>query len=88
VAPDRTANVNLSEGSAAITVDGFSGCNYVADVSPYPFADPAGVGPPGTSPNTTVRVALERRIAGVPGDLGWEVSGTISRFPRPPPGFT
>jgi hypothetical protein len=29
-----------------------------------------------TTPNTTVRVALERRAQGVPGDLGWERVGS------------
>lgn len=76
--PARSAEVVLSEGSAAITVRGFSGRNYVADVSPYPFGDPELLGPPSTTPNTTLRVALERRVPGVPGDLGWErVGGEI-----------
>ncbi len=52
----------------------FSGRNYVADISPYPFIDPELLRP-GTGPNTTMRVALERRVPGVPGDLGWERIG-------------
>ena len=71
LAPDRTAEVVLSPGTAAIMVRGFSGRNHVADVSPYPFMDPELFGP-GMAPNTTMRVALEQRVPGVPGDLGWE----------------
>ena len=69
--PDRTAEVVLGQRSAAVTVRGFSGRNYVADVSPYPFQDPE-LFKPGTAPNTTMRVSLERRVPGVPGDFGWE----------------
>jgi hypothetical protein len=74
LAPDRTADVVLSPGSAAVTVKGFSGRNAVADVSPFPFADP-DLFKPGTAPNTTMRVVLERRVQGIPGDLGWERVG-------------
>jgi hypothetical protein len=74
LAPDRTADVVLSPGSAAVTVKGFSGRNAVADVSPFPFADP-DLFKPGTAPNTTMRVVLERRMQGIPGDLGWERVG-------------
>src|SRR5436190_1605867 len=74
LAPDRTADVVLSQDTAAITVHGFSGRNYVADVSPYPFTAPDLLAP-STSPNTTMRLALERRVPGVPGDLGWERVG-------------
>ena len=72
--PDRTADVVLSPGSASVTVHGFSGRNYVADVSPFPFVDP-DLFKPGTAPNTKMRVVLERRVQGVPGDLGWERVG-------------
>jgi hypothetical protein len=78
VAPDRTAEVVLSPGSATITIRGFSGRNSVADIPLSPFIDPA-LFAPGTPPNTTMRVALERRVPGVPGDLGWErVGGEIT----------
>jgi hypothetical protein len=75
--PSRTAVVALSPGTAAITVRGLSGRNYVADVSPYPFMDSELFGP-GMEPNTTMRVALQQRVPGVPGDLGWQrVGGEI-----------
>ncbi len=86
LAPDRTADVVLSAGSAAVTVQGFAGRNFVADVSPFPFINPQ-IFSPGTGPNTRMRVALERRVPGVPGDLGWErvgaeteLSGEVSGF--------
>jgi len=72
LAPDRSADVTFSDRSVAITVRGFSGRNFVADVPHYSFADPELLGPPSSTPNTTMRVALERRVVGVPGDLGWE----------------
>lgn len=74
LAPDRTAEVQLSEGNAELTVKGYSGRNIVADLSGYPF-DLLGSGGGDSSPNTTVQAALERRIPGVPGDLGWERVG-------------
>jgi hypothetical protein len=77
LAPDRAAELLLSRNSAAITVRGFSGRNSVADISPFPLGDPRLLGP-GTAPNTTMRVVLERQLPGVPGDLGWErVGGEI-----------
>ena len=86
LAPHRTAEVVLSQGSAAITVRGFSGRNYVADVSPYPFLDP-DLFAPGTAPNTTVRVSLERRVPGVPGDFGWERVGAETELSPAVSGF-
>jgi hypothetical protein len=87
LAPDRTAEVVLLAGSAVLTVRGFSGRNYVADISPYSFADSDLLGPRSSAPNTTMRVALERRVPGVPGDLGWgrvggeiELSAAVSGF--------
>jgi hypothetical protein len=75
LAPDRTAEVSLSESTALVKVKGFSGRNILANISPLPFLDinPNVTG--GTTPNTTMRVALERRVPGVPGDLGWERVG-------------
>jgi hypothetical protein len=75
LAPDRTADVVLATGSATVTVTGFSGRNFVADVSPFPFADPE-LFKPSTAPNTKMRVVLERRAQGIPGDLGWERMGS------------
>ena len=83
LAPDRTADVVLSPGSAAVTVQGFAGRNRVADISPLPFANhDVNLLGSGTRPNTTMRVALERRMPGMPGDLGWErVGGEITLAP-------
>ncbi|HEY2946884.1 MAG TPA: hypothetical protein VGJ53_00555 [Micromonosporaceae bacterium] len=77
LAPDRAAAVVLSEASAQVTVQGFSGRSILADISPLPFQDigPNVVGG-STTPNTTVRASLERRVPGVPGDLGWERVGS------------
>jgi hypothetical protein len=74
VAPRRTAELVLSPGTAAITVRGYSGRNHVADLPFGIFVDPILSGP-GNTPNTTMRAVLERRVAGVPGDLGWERVG-------------
>jgi hypothetical protein len=38
-------------------------------------------GPSGPQPNTTMRVALQRRVPGVPGDLGWETVGAELTLP-------
>jgi len=75
LAPDRTAEVSMSRGGANVTVKGFSGRNILATISPHPFIDIAALGGDPV-PNTTMRVALERRLAGVPGDLGWERVGS------------
>ena len=75
--PDRTAQVARGRSGAAITVRGFSGRNFLADVSPFTFVDVDPLGA-GTKPNTTMRVALERRVTGIPGALGWQrVGGEI-----------
>jgi hypothetical protein len=77
LAPDRTAEVSLSEDRAAVAVSGFSGRNKVADL-PGPLAVDAveGFGDQGSpTASTTMRVALQRRLPGVPGDLGWEQVG-------------
>jgi hypothetical protein len=75
LAPDRTAEVQLSDGTATLTVKGFSGRNIVADLSGtvLHIGDLPGLG--GDGPNTTMRAALERRNPGIPGDLGWERVG-------------
>lgn len=70
LAPDRTAEVQLMRRQAAVTVRGFSGRHSVSDYSSFPVVRDLPVG--GVSPNTTMRAALERRIPGIPGDLGWE----------------
>jgi hypothetical protein len=75
LAPDRVGEVSLSPDRALVEVSGFSARNKVADL-PGPsmvFAEVTDDDAPRFS--TTMRVALERRIAGVPGDLGWERVG-------------
>src|SRR5262249_26907579 len=76
--PDRTAKVSLSENHAVVEVSGFSGRNKVADlpgpVALQPVEGLAG-GQGSSLPNTTMRVAVERRVPGIPGDLGWEQVG-------------
>src|SRR5262249_55283222 len=89
LAPDRTAEVSLSDDRALVEVSGFSGRNRVADLSRpsfLPSEAPAAidgvVARDAPLASTTVRVALERRLAGVPGDLGWErVSPEITLAP-------
>jgi hypothetical protein len=87
--PDRTAEVQLTQNSAHITVQGFSGRNILSEISPVPFIDVTsntlGGGEP--RPNTMMRVALERRIAGMPGDLGWERVGSDLTLPAAVSGF-
>jgi hypothetical protein len=75
LAPDRTAEVMLTPAAAQVKVEGFSGRNTLANVSPIPQIV-IDVGLTQTPrPNTTMRVALQRRVAGVPGDLGWQTVG-------------
>ena len=78
LAPERTAAVQLTQNSAHITVTGFSGRNILSEISPVPFVDvtSSSLGGSEPRPNTTMRVALERRVAGIPGDLGWERVGS------------
>jgi len=77
LAPDRRAELQLSPGSAKVTVKGYAGRNIVADLSGSVLhvGDLPGFFGSGDGPNTTVRAALERRIPGIPGDLGWERVG-------------
>ena len=96
LAPDRTAELTVSGQSIQITVTGFSGRNVLANISRFPslssitktgnsVADAEIVGriktPTEPAPNTTMRVALQRRIPGVPGDLGWQTSTEIILSP-------
>jgi hypothetical protein len=79
LAPDRTAQVDLAEGAAAVTVKGFSGRNIVADLGEATITLDDVIVSGSSSPNTTMRAALERKIPGVPGDLGWErVGGEVT----------
>lgn len=75
IAPDRHAQIDLSGGAAGITVTGYSGRNIVADLAGHALGIPELPLEPPTIPNTAVRAALERRVPGVPGDLGWERIG-------------
>ena len=70
---------------AELTVKGYSGRNIVADLSGQilHIGDLPGFGGDDSDPNTTVRAALQRRIPGIPGDLGWErVGKEISLSPN------
>ena len=40
------------------------------------------VAPAGPAPNTMMRAALQRRVAGVPGDLGWRTAAEITLSPN------
>jgi len=75
VVPDRTAVLARTRSGVSIKVSGFAGRNWLGPVTPLPsfFYDLGGVDP--NAPNTVVRAVLERRIAGIPGDLGWERVG-------------
>jgi hypothetical protein len=75
--PDRTADIVLcGSGAAEVTVRGYSGRNILAGLARPSFL-PADLAPvDDTAPNTTVRVTLERRHPGVPGELGWERVGS------------
>ena len=77
LAPHRTANIFLADGKASIEVLGYSGRNIVADHAQTPLNIPDDLVNLGGSsnPNTNVRVTLESRIPGIPGDLGWEKVG-------------
>jgi hypothetical protein len=77
LAPDRTAEVALKPDRALVEVSGFSARNKVADL-PGPMELHLAaelLGDDAEVPSTTVRVALERHLPGVPGDLGWERVG-------------
>jgi hypothetical protein len=84
LAPDRTAEVSLTEDRAVLEVSGFSGRNKFADlVGPVSLELLEGPDDDDSAhPNTTVRAALQRRLPGVPGDLGWEpVSPEVTLAP-------
>jgi hypothetical protein len=77
LAPDRTAEVSLSVGQALVEVSGFSGRNKLADLPGRAALEIAEGRIEDDAPlaSTTVRATLERRMPGVPGDLGWEQIG-------------
>ena len=76
--PDRMAKIVLSETSVQVTVEGYSGRNVLATIPVRPSLDLPVAGGPTTAPNTTMRAVLERRVPGIPGDLGWERVGSES----------
>lgn len=75
LAPDRRAEVTPTRGGLAVTVTGYTGRNIVPDPVPPFLAEfqPSDVAP---GPNTQMRVAIEHRPKGIPGDLGWERVGS------------
>jgi hypothetical protein len=91
MAPERTAELTVTNGLAQVTVRGYSGRNILATISDNVFApdfvEGEQGGSNGTNPNTTVRVALERRVPGIPGDLGWERIGAETTLSSQASGF-
>jgi hypothetical protein len=74
LAPDRTAVVAPARNGYGITVSGYAGRNAVADALPPVFGELQS--PEATPrPNTEMRVSVEQRPKGIPGDLGWERIG-------------
>lgn len=71
--PDRTASVQLTQSDAVITVQGMTGRNTLSQYSANPYVVQTSAEP---RPNTIVRVAIERRTPGIPGDLGWARVGS------------
>jgi hypothetical protein len=76
VVPDRTAVVARRRGGATVTVSGYAGRNILGPVTPLPhvFYDLGQLDE--DAPNTVMRAVVERRIPGIPGDLGWERLGS------------
>ena len=72
VAPDRTAQVTPARSGFSVTVRGYSGRNIVGD----PYVPIVSELDPPSGPNTEMRVELQQRPKGIPGDLGWERVGT------------
>jgi hypothetical protein len=72
VAPDRTAQVSPTRAGFAVTVRGYSGRNIVGD----PYIPIVSELEPSSGPNTEMRVELQQRPKGIPGDLGWERVGS------------
>lgn len=75
LAPDRTAEVLIGRTEATVTVRGFSGRNIVGDPTNSPFVTYVLSSADLVAPNTLIRVALQRRAPGIPGDMGWEQIG-------------
>jgi hypothetical protein len=91
IAPHRTAELSFSRDGVGVKVSGFAGRNHLANISRLPVFDPiadvagrsgvagrAAAAPGGPAPNTTMRAALQHRVPGVPGDLGWKTSAAIA----------
>jgi hypothetical protein len=75
LAPDRTAVLEVGQGSAKITVRGYGGENITGRMWSPIFSDILFDPDATPTPNTTMRAILQRRPKGVPGDLGWEAAG-------------
>jgi hypothetical protein len=78
LAPDRTAELALTNDQALLEVSGYSGRNKVADMAGpamFELAEKPVEDDDDDVASTTVRAVLERRLPGVPGDLGWERVG-------------
>ena len=74
---DRTAQLSPTRSGYGIVVQGYAGRNVLGDVSRAKALLPeiAELDPGEPGPSSTMRAAVERRPAGVPGDLGWERIG-------------
>jgi hypothetical protein len=70
--PSLTPLADVAGGAGGGNVVGRAGAGLVARTA-------AAAGP---APNTTMRAALQRRVAGVPGDLGWRTAAEITLLPN------
>jgi hypothetical protein len=62
-------------------VGGPGGGNVVGRAGSAAIAGRAA-SPAGLTPNTTMRAALQRRVVGVPGDLGWQTTAEVTLSPN------
>jgi hypothetical protein len=88
VVPDRTAVVERTAGGGAtVNVHGYAARNILGPVTPLPqvFYDFGQIDP--DAPNTVIRASVERRVPGIPGDLGWERLGTDVTLAANPSGY-
>ena len=75
LAPDRTAVLEVGQGSAQLTVRGYGGENITGRMWSPVFSDILFDPNATPAPNTEMRAILQRRPKEIPGDLGWEPAG-------------
>src|SRR5262249_32961348 len=75
--PDRTATLELSGGTAKITVRGISGRNTVGEIvqSKFELVEPST-----PVPNTELWAVLQTHDPSIEGDLGWRAAGDPVRL--------